>query len=245
MNPDHYNQLQNDLRFDWGRDGAQRGASRGTILIVVDVLSFSTTIAIGTSRGATIFPVAPGDRAELVAAEMNAELAVRRGEAGISLSPASMQSVTAGQRLVLPSLNGARCVTAAAPDEVYIGALVNAAAVADAAAIASLAEPTRAITVIAAGERWEDDTLRVAIEDLIGAGAILANLPGTPSPEAQTAIAAYRKAEPDLPATLAACGSGVELIGKGFAEDVDLASRLNSLAVVPVLRAGSIQAEGS
>ncbi|MGO4885253.1 MAG: 2-phosphosulfolactate phosphatase [Bryobacteraceae bacterium] len=59
------------------------------------------------------------------------------------------------------------------------------------------------IAVIPAGEQWGDDSLRPAIEDLIGAGAVLAHLPGRPSPEAETAIAAFERFQRNLHDALA------------------------------------------
>jgi 2-phosphosulfolactate phosphatase len=87
--------------------------------------------------------------------------------------------------------------------------------------------------VVAAGERWRRDgamtgSLRPAVEDLVGAGAILAALaPTNPSPEAIAAIAAFHAALPDLGGFLAACASGKELCGQGFAADVELAAQFN------------------
>ncbi len=58
----------------------------------------------------------------------------------------------------------------------FVGALVNAAAVGRAVS-SILARTEAAVTVVACGERWpaptDDGELRVAIEDYLGAGAIL------------------------------------------------------------------------
>jgi 2-phosphosulfolactate phosphatase len=94
------------------------------------------------------------------------------------------------------------------------------------------------VTVIACGERWPDGSLRPALEDLLGAGAILAGARGGASPEARAAVAAFRAAEADLPEILRQCASGRELRDKGREADVAYAARLNVSTVVPVLTDG-------
>jgi glucose-6-phosphate dehydrogenase assembly protein OpcA len=69
--------------------------------------------------------------------------------------------------------------------------------------------------------------LRPSLEDLLGAGAILASMAWDPSPEARAAIAAFRDAAPRLPEVLSECASGRELTEKGWGADVGYASRLN------------------
>ena len=54
------------------------------------------------------------------------------------------------------------------------------------------------ISVIPAGERWEDNSLRPSLEDWIGAGAIINELSGSFSPEAQAALDVYRAPGADL-----------------------------------------------
>jgi 2-phosphosulfolactate phosphatase len=80
------------------------------------------------------------------------------------------------------------------------------------------------IAVIPAGERWNDGSLRPCLEDLIGAGAVLAELPGTLSPEAESAVATFSHFRGNLMETLFGCASGQELVQRGFALDVELAS---------------------
>jgi 2-phosphosulfolactate phosphatase len=97
------------------------------------------------------------------------------------------------------------------------------------------------VTVIAAGERWPDNSLRVALEDLIGAGAIICNLAGLRSPEAQAAAAVFEQARNSLHETLAGSGSGIELIDRGYAADVALAARLDAYSCAPVFKDGVIK----
>src|SRR5207249_999853 len=89
--------------------------------------------------------------------------------------------------------------------------------------------------IIPAGERWDDGTLRFALEDLLGAGAIAARLPGRRSPEADAAVAAFEARADRLAETLAACASGRELVERGYPQDVDLAARLDVDTVAPEL----------
>jgi 2-phosphosulfolactate phosphatase len=90
--------------------------------------------------------------------------------------------------------------------------------------------------VVAAGERWPDGELRPAVEDLWGAGAVLAQLGETGlSPEATAAVAAFRSVEGRLTDELRESASGRELVEDGFATDVDVAAAYGVSGVVPVL----------
>ena len=80
------------------------------------------------------------------------------------------------------------------------------------------------IAVIPAGEKWEDNTLRPALEDLIGAGAILSYLTGSLSPEAETAVAVCNSVKNDYLDVIKKGSSGEELIEKSVASDVVLAA---------------------
>jgi 2-phosphosulfolactate phosphatase len=99
------------------------------------------------------------------------------------------------------------------------------------------------ISVIAGGEKWPDGTLRVSIEDLLGAGAIIAYLEGTWSPEAEIAAAAFRSSRDNLQTIIRRCSSGKELAGRGRAQDVELASELDVSRCVPMLVEGAYQRE--
>jgi 2-phosphosulfolactate phosphatase len=97
-----------DVRCEWGLPGMSALAPGVDVLIIVDVLSFSTCVEIATTRGAAIFPYPWRDSsAEGFALQEGAELARRRGAGGYSLSPLSYLTVAAGTRIVLPSPNGA------------------------------------------------------------------------------------------------------------------------------------------
>jgi 2-phosphosulfolactate phosphatase len=154
----------------------------------------------------------------------------RRVESGFSLSPASLIGIPQDVRLVLPSPNGSTLTLATGAVPTFAGCLRNARAVAQAAARVG-----PRVSVIPAGERWHDATLRPALEDLLGAGAIIRHLPGTRSPEAEHAEHIYLRYEAELLDRLQRCSSGRELIEKGFPEDVLIAGQLNVSGCAPLL----------
>lgn len=226
------------VRFEWGIHGVTEVAGSEGVTIIVDVLSFSSCVEIACSRGALVLPHRFGDdSAEAHAREQRAVLACGRGGEGWSLSPASLLDVPAGTRLVLPSPNGSTLSLASRTPRVVAGCLRNAAAV---AAFAS--RQPGPVTVVAAGERWPDGSLRPAVEDLLGAGAILRHLPGRRSPEAAVAELAFAPALQGLGDLLRDCASGIELRERGFARDVELAAMVDASACVPVLEHGAYRA---
>lgn len=248
-----YDQSGFDVRVEWGELGLRALADGTEVVIIVDVLSFSTATDVAVARGAWVLPFESRDRVAAAAfAERERALLAGPREHLIptadhgrySLSPVSLQHIPHGTRLVLPSPNGATLSRIAAEHgrTVFAGCLRNAAAVAVAARTAG-----RTIGVIAAGERWRGDhSLRPAIEDLVGAGAIISALdPGAPSPEAELAVAGFQHMATNLDRYLQACASGRELIELGFDDDVRLAAELNVSATAPVLSAGAFSAYAS
>jgi 2-phosphosulfolactate phosphatase len=246
------------VRFEWGPTGATATAPAGdpSYAVVVDVLSFTTTVSVAVARGVEVHPFPWRDaRAREYAEAHDAVLAIGRHEArraggGVSLSPASIAAAEGLERLVLPSPNGSTIAAGLAGS----GATVLAAGLRNRRAVAAhlapdLTEgsPSRGLgngglTVIAAGERWRDGSLRPAVEDLWGAGAVLAALVDLGvtglAPEAWVAEQAFRVVEPQLEAALRSCASGRELVDKDFAQDVAIAGELDADGCVPVLADG-------
>jgi 2-phosphosulfolactate phosphatase len=224
------NQDAFDIRCEWGPQGVSALQDCRTF-IVVDVLSFSTCVAVAAARGVEVVPCRFKDReAAELADRLQASLAGPRGR-GYSLSPASLMGAPPGMLLVLPSPNGATvCLEAAAHGRVLAGCLRNRSAVARRAA--DLGGP---FGIIPAGERWSDGTLRPAYEDLVAAGAIAAELPGTRSPEAASAVAVFQAVSSHLQGSLLSCASGRELVERGFLEDVLIAAELDVEVVAPEL----------
>jgi 2-phosphosulfolactate phosphatase len=249
VDPAH-RQLAHRVRFDWGPTGGSAIAEDAELAVVVDVLSFTTTLCVAVERGMTVLPYRWKDeRAAAYAEERGATLAVGRLEArqlptgsGVSLSPAAMARVTGIERVVLPSPNGSSISFGLSES----GCTVVGACLRNRAAVARwLRERGGTVAVVAAGERWPDDTLRPSAEDLWGAGAVLALLPDEElSPEARLAAAAFRAVAPSLAASLRGCASGRELAEAGFGEDVEVAAQLDVSDVVPVLSGDGFRAAG-
>jgi 2-phosphosulfolactate phosphatase len=244
-----YTQHPYRCRLDWGRHGVRQAAERGDLLVIVDTLSFSTAVITAVHCGGFIYPCSAEEDAAALAQQIRGEAAVSRRDVPergrFSLSPATYLHLGAGTRVVLASPNGATCSRyAGLVPYLFVGALVNAQTVA-AVVSARLSQEDLAVTVIACGERWnppsEDGALRVAVEDYLGAGAILSSLQYEKSPEARVCEGAFVQVRDDLDAILWECASGRELRQIGFGMDVQHAARLNVYETVPHLHEGRFE----
>ena len=234
-----FDQSEFNVRCEWGVKGVALLAPISDVVIIVDVLSFSTAVDIAASRGALVYPYQWKDEtAYLFAESINAEVADKNNVRGYSLSPASLTTVAKGVRLVLPSPNGSSLSLATGSTPTIAGCLRNCRAVAKTAM-----RKGKNIAVIPAGERWDDGTLRPCLEDLAGAGAIIQYLRGTLSPESGTAVAAFENVSSNLSEQIKSCGSGKEKIVKGEERDIVLASELNASDCVPVMIDGAYRKE--
>ncbi|MEU3689708.1 2-phosphosulfolactate phosphatase [Streptomyces narbonensis] len=237
------------VTFGWGPVEARALAPAAACVVVVDVLSFTTSVGVAVEAGAAVHPYRWRDATAVAyARERDAVLAVGRSEATEahpwSLSPAALRAAPAPQRLVLPSPNGSTIAAEAAEG----GATVVAASLRNPTAVArwltdrGYGSEDRPLAVIASGERWPDGSLRPALEDLLGAGAVLSALAGTgtPTPEASAAATLWTATE-DPVAALHGCDSGRELYEYGFPQDVAVAAEIDSSTTVPVLVDGAFQ----
>lgn len=224
-------------RLGWGHDGLAALAPGCDVIVIVDVLRFSTAVSAGVEAGAEIDPFPWGDpRAAEHAERVGAALAGRRAPGRPSLSPTDLLRSRRGERIVLPSPNGSALAVDAAERSVpfvLAGCFRNASATARRASLLAHGSP---IGVVAAGERWHtpDGPLRPCVEDLLGAGAVLHALDPSGSvvapccdPEARAARAAFLDARPLLGDVLAATDSGRELIARGDGDDVATAAEID------------------
>ena len=227
-----FDQSEYDVRCEWGLHGVRTLSPASDVVIVVDLLSFSTAVDIAVANGASVLPYRwRDDSAKEFALARGALLASpRSSHDGYSLSPASLESIPAQTALVLPSPNGSTLCLSTGKAVTITACLRNCEAV----AARAQSYGTR-IAVVAAGEQWSDGSLRFSIEDLIGAGAVIRALSGRRSPEAELAVAAFERFRDNLHDTIAGSSSGSELVARGFARDVELAAEYSCSHSVPVL----------
>ena len=258
-----FGQARYQVRFDWGAVGAERILSGAHVVVVVDVLSFTTAVVAAAERGVAVAPWPAGDAegAAALAERLGGVVAGRRGDPGPSLSPTSFTGEEAFDELdgpvVLPSPNGGAIAAWLDGRDVVVlaGSLRNRTAVAE--RILAMQEERglrTVVAIVAAGERTSSstggvdadsgtaDAIRFAIEDQLAAGAIVDALIGLgidhTSPEAAVACAAFEGLRHAATHLIGASGSAVELVGEGFRADVRFETELDATGVMPELRDG-------
>ncbi|MBT2474978.1 2-phosphosulfolactate phosphatase [Microbacterium sp. ISL-103] len=212
--PSPFDQSTYQVRLEWGVGGLERLAP-ADIVVVVDVLRFSSSVSAAVASGTTV-----------------------------SLADA-----------VSWSRNGAAVAARAGDAVVLLGSLRNAAAVARAVtAVQERNQARTSVAVIAAGEADAGGAVRFAVEDQLGAGAIVAALTDLgidhTSPDAAVAAEGFRALKRALRHLIGASGSARELADGVAATERMLSSgvvpstaaqaaEVDALDVVPVLRDGS------
>lgn len=74
-------QLDYTARFDWGYEGVEQVGVASDMIVIIDVLSFSTCVDIVTGRAGIVYPYQVKDESAVAFAKQKAALlAGKRGE---------------------------------------------------------------------------------------------------------------------------------------------------------------------
>jgi 2-phosphosulfolactate phosphatase len=208
----------------------------GRTVVVFDVLRATTTMTAALAAGVEairIYPDTASARKDATCIGMHPapvlcgeENCLRPEGFHLGNSPAGFTRADhAGHTVFMSTTNGTRAILAAAEARlILIGALVNAGAVARAAA-----EAGNDVTLLCAGTNG-----RVATEDVIGAGAVLSALGRIErvteeSDIPRIASRLFTGATSNLREALAESAGGRNVIAAGLAEDIDFAASLDRL----------------
>ncbi len=157
-----------------GERGAREAARAGAAVVVVDTYRASTTVAVLVAHGARVVPVASIEEAEVYPADFRigerGSAKVKGFDFGNSPTEVEEARIPPGSTVVLSSTNGTRIIEAANRSPgIYIGAFVNAGAVAE----ELLDSATADSRVVVVGCGWRG---RRSSEDESAAGEILGRL---------------------------------------------------------------------
>lgn len=237
------------VAIELGEPGARIAGRRGDVVVLIDALRASVTIACALYAGARrVLPVLHVDETRALAEQHGYLRAGERGGARVpgfdfGNSPTEMlanRDRLRGQTLALTTSNGTRCVQAAfqaGAVAILAGSLPNAEAAVQAAwALAdhggggALPDRGRNVTLLAAG--IEDE---MTVEDSFAARWLLQTLDGLYGD-----AVAHAPFEPVVPTAGAelfrTSEAGIRLTGLGYADDVAYCAQIDVLRAVPVFR---------
>lgn len=221
--------------------------SEDRAIVVIDVLRATTSICAALEAGAkAVIPVdEPGEAGEIWT-KIGQENAVLAGERnGVKIenfnlgnSPAEFTNVTVGGKfVVLTTTNGTQVFTKTAKGAAVMAcALVNVSVVAQ-----KVATLDCDVTIICSGRDGN-----FSIEDTLCGGMLLHLLSAVHKRElalndaAQLALLLYRSNKTAIRQTIRQGEHGRFLESIGFDGDVDLASNIDAIPVLPVLRDGRL-----
>jgi 2-phosphosulfolactate phosphatase len=229
-----------DLVTTW--EEARHVDMNGRVAIIIDVLRASSTIVAALASGAEkVTTVDTVENAMALADNIGRDHAVLGGERGsvrlpgfdLGNSPLEYTaSAVSGRHVIMTTTNGTQAVEAASnAEEILIGAIVNADAVAD-----RLRERGLPMTIVCAGTEG-----RLSLDDLHCGGLIISRLmePGyVPqlSDGVRVALQWYAANAGNVDHVLNNCVHGKRLLDKGMADDVAWCASVDSVPLVPVLK---------
>lgn len=214
----------------------------GRTAVVFDVLRATTSMTAALAAGAkeircfgelalAMSAARAAPEKPLLCGERNA---VKPPGFDLGNSPAEFRSeVVSGRTLYMTTTNGTRAILAARTARtIFIGALVNARAVANA-----VIQTQRDVTLLCSGTQGE-----ISAEDLLGAGAVIQSLMEAGS-SVKLELASdvtwigwqlFRAKRDELVEALSATRGGHNVTRAGLTPDIAFAARLNAIPLVSV-----------
>lgn len=206
-------------------------------IVVFDVLRATTTMTAALAAGVREIRIFADIHSAAQAAAHFAAPRILAGEVdclpppGFDLgnSPSAFtQELHADRTIFLSTTNGTKAVIAArTAAEILIGALVNASAVAR-----RISQIGRSATLLCAGTRGQP-----ALEDLLGAGAVIdaltntgAAIPATDT--ARIALRLFRASKSSLRETIADATGGQHVLAAGLSADIAFCAAFDSIPIV-------------
>jgi 2-phosphosulfolactate phosphatase len=219
----------------------------GKVVVVVDVLFATTSIAAVLAHGASeVIPAPDGDAARAVAAGRPPGSFVLAGELDAETLPgfshptplALLELPLRGRALVYSTTNGTVALgKAAGASRVYAAALVNGAAVVDHVVRHGQGET---VLLVCSGS-----AAAFNLEDFYGAGHLVSHFTRSPGDWelSDAALAALLLHDgSDALSCLSRGRVGRMMLGRGLRHEVEYAARQDRLEVVPELREGRLVA---
>lgn len=240
-----------DVFFHGGAAGQQDLSGR--VVLVIDVLRASTSIATALGHGArAVVPFEGVDEAMTRFRTLDRQEVVLAGERRMAPVPGfdvgnSPREFTpervAGKTVIMTTTNGtAAIVNTQGAAEVVIGAYVNYKSVL--AMLRAAARAGTSISIVCAGSAG-----RFTLEDAACAGRFVRGIARRGiRPElgdaARVAAVIDRRLGTDVEVLLRECDHGRALVEAGYEEDLATCAALNTHAVVPVLKERQVVALG-
>jgi 2-phosphosulfolactate phosphatase len=226
-------------------EAGREASSRGDIVIVVDVLRFSSTAVVGLACGAeSIIPVKTIREARRLY-RRNRKLVLAGEREGakpkgfhFGNSPTEFRKANlSGKTIVMTTSNGTRALESSKGAKwLLIGSFVNAGAVS--AAASRLSKDGRGISIILASRHG-----KIFLEDFICSGLLVSNI--TPqldqmSDEAIAARLAWMSVEHDLKRVVGQSSHAIYLERIGYREDVRFCLQRDVYDIVPNVKRSRI-----
>lgn len=219
----------------------------GKVVVVLDILFATTTMVSALAHGALeVVPVRDEAAAREAAGKLAAGSFVMAGELNANTLPgfahpaplSLLEHGVSSKTLVYSTTNGTVAMSlASAASEVYCGALLNAGALCE---HILARHPRDTVLIVCSGSANNFN-----LEDFYGAGVFVERFAGLLgaaadlSDAAKAALGFSRQAR--LPEALLDCRVGRMMLERGLRREVEYASRVDALPVVPVLRGGRLR----